>query len=272
MRFGEGPQTPVAPVAKHEPGRNVSVCSWCPHARVESPPRRVLCLRLSDLDIIAAGFNTPSLLLLNDGLDPPSFPEHITLVTGTNHAVRVRAADLNHDGFPDLVFAIDFDVLPSVQSLVLLHLGTDPPSFSTHLFGNGSDVKSIELADMDRDGDLDIIAAHWLDPDAIYFNDGAATPSFDQSYTFPHRPGITFSVHAADVDDDGDQDLIFGDQNGRNVIQYNLDGTGRSFQEFLLGPALVDARAIDTADLDHDGDLDILLADDNDSNIFLLQD
>ena len=108
----------------------------------------------------------------------------------------------------------------------------------------------ITTADIDNDGDLDMLLAS-DNEGHIYRNDGG-TFSFVQSFatTDGYMGGF------ADLDNDGDVDLVFaGDE-----ICYLNNGSG----VFSAGPAIPvtgisDPRAVGFADIDDDGDLDFAI-------------
>jgi len=110
----------------------------------------------------------------------------------------------------------------------------------------------VTTADIDRDGDLDMVLVDADDAGHLYRNDGDGTFSFVR--TFPRPDG--YMAGFADLDNDGDLDLVFaGDRKA-----YLNDGSGA----FVIGPAMPvsginDPRAIAFADIDNDGDLDFAL-------------
>jgi len=107
----------------------------------------------------------------------------------------------------------------------------------------------VTTADIDSDGDLDMILVDGDDEGHLYYNDGDGTFSFGRS--FSKIDG--YMAGLADLDNDGDLDLVFaGDKKC-----YLNDGSG----VFVNGPAVPvsginDPRAIAFADIDNDGDPD----------------
>ena len=67
--------------------------------------------------------------------------------------------------------------------------------------------KDLYAADMDSDGDLDIVSGSYNDNTiAWYENDGAANPSLQKQISNNAAGG--FAVFAADIDNDGDLDIV----------------------------------------------------------------
>jgi hypothetical protein len=67
---------------------------------------------------------------------------------------------------------------------------------------------SVHAADVDGDGDVDILSASWVDDTvAWYENDGASPPAFTPR-VIATAADEARSVYAADVDGDGDVDVL----------------------------------------------------------------
>ncbi len=93
---------------------------------------------------------------------------------------------------------------------------------------------SVFAADMDGDGDMDIVSASYNDDTiAWYKNDGAADPSWAATDISTSSGGAN-SVHAADMDGDGDMDII-------SVLLLVIPFLGMRMMELqtLLGPKTI---------------------------------
>ena len=83
------------------------------------------------------------------------------------------------------------------------------PSFTAADIATSADgAQSVFVADIDNDGDMDIVSASYED-DAIawYENDGAADPSFTAADINTGADAAYF-VFVADMDNDGDMDIV----------------------------------------------------------------
>jgi len=107
----------------------------------------------------------------------------------------------------------------------------------------------VTTADLDNDGDLDMVLVDANDVGHLYRNIGNGTFSFVRGFSKVDG----YMAGLADLDNDGDLDLVFaGDKKA-----YKNDGSG----VFSIGPAMPvsginDPRAIAFADIDNDGDID----------------
>ncbi|MYJ94653.1 MAG: hypothetical protein F4053_03395, partial [Proteobacteria bacterium] len=75
------------------------------------------------------------------------------------------------------------------------------------------------------------------------------------------------AVHAADLDGDGDADVLFASWLDDMIGWFDNQGGGRFSAKLTIATGVDGAEAIDTADLDRDGDLDVLSASSNDNTI-----
>jgi hypothetical protein len=165
----------------------------------------------------------------------------------------VDSMDVDGDGDEDLLSG-------SVNDSKLVwyeNLGLASGVFGPNQFINqaAAGVSALGLADLDGDGDLDVLSVSSLDEKvAVYENLGglafAAQRILDQESFQPRN------LVAADLDADGDADLaVIGDE---KLKLYRNNGSGN----FLLSTVfsgLDDARGIRAADLDGDGLSDLVV-------------
>ncbi len=145
----------------------------------------------------------------------------------------------------------------------------DPPQLITD---RHTQLRSIELEDHDRDGDLDLFVMRAI---GIYFYENTGTGTFnapieiDSSIRRPHM------VKSGDIDMDGDYDLLYtaGDFDNQHELGVMInDGS----ENFTIIPLLNNANGLndpyhaDLTDLDNDGDLDIVTANYQSSTFVIL--
>jgi len=118
---------------------------------------------------------------------------------------------------------------------------------------------SVYSADVDDDGDMDILGASWGDNDITWWENVGYYDTTWAKHTVDAEYDGAAWVHAADVDDDGDVDIL-GAANYDDSITWweNDDGTGTSWTEHIVSNACYGARYVGISDMDGDGDSDIL--------------
>ena len=139
--------------------------------------------------------------------------------------------------------------------------GTGDTWLASDISTSADGAISAYAADMDGDGDLDIVSASW-DDDTIawYENDGAANPSWAAADIATNADGAR-SVHAADMDGDGDLDIVSASYEDDTIAWYENDGAADpSWAAADIATNANGARWVHVADMDGDGDLDIVSA------------
>lgn len=129
-------------------------------------------------------------------------------------------------------------------------------------------VTTVELADLDGDGDLDTLAGTGTSGQIIWFeNDGDRQPSFPKVHTITGAATDARTATAVDLDGDGDLDVLAtaSAASGRVVWYRNEGGLAPSFTPVVMGvvsPGDLGARvnAAHGADLDGDTDMDVVVS------------
>ncbi|UCD95601.1 MAG: VCBS repeat-containing protein, partial [Candidatus Zixiibacteriota bacterium] len=172
--------------------------------------------------------------------------------------LSVFAADLDGDGDIDLATA-DGDSWgePGTTVSVLLNNGdgTYAP-FSS--YPTGSYPLSISGADLDGDGDMDLVTTNYFTMDvSILLNNGNGTFAAHTDYSISTSP---YSVVGADLDGDGDLDLATANAEAPfvSVLMNNGNGTFAANVNYSVNNFPI---SIVAGDLDGDGDLDLATAD-----------
>jgi hypothetical protein len=119
----------------------------------------------------------------------------------------------------------------------------------------------VTAADIDGDGDADAISGDLFgDKVAWYQNPSSATGAWTERSISTANDDVR-SVHAADMDKDGDQDVLaVGSANNRIAWYENTVGTGVSWTEHIISTQLDGAHSVVASDFDLDGDFDVAAA------------
>lgn len=174
----------------------------------------------------------------------------------------VAAGHLNADSFADLVVA-DRD-----SDLLRVFLSDGAGGFLAPVDVATEDApESVVAGDLNHDGIADVAVAN-SDSDtlSVYLGDGLGglgTPHIIPvgSYPFGAQP---HSIVLADVDKDGDPDLVCGNKESKNISAVMNDGAGNFGSLINVALATGPDYAV-TADLNADGKLDIIAAHFSDS-------
>ena len=200
----------------------------------------------------------------NDGDASGSFTEVTSAdILATMTETRgVTAFDMDKDGDLDL-FGVSGGNTPGVNEAYLNGLigGTGVEfDFTSHadVALNTADAKNgVTDVDYDNDGDIDILAANTTGEFVILQNDGTGT--FTQ--ILPSTLGINQSagtgITPADIDNDGDLDLLLTDQTQSSHL-FRREAGGN----YVLQQQFVNGWMGSFADLDNDGDLDLVFSGD----------
>ncbi|HEX7846939.1 MAG TPA: VCBS repeat-containing protein [Chitinophagaceae bacterium] len=124
------------------------------------------------------------------------------------------------------------------------------------LLNNSMDVVS---ADIDKDGDEDLIIASEFRQNLILINDGKGKFSNGTEGRLPRKNHDSEDIAVADFDKDGDLDIIFVSEDDRIHEYYLNDGKGffTDVSERLAFQST--ANSILEGDFDKDGDIDIII-------------
>jgi hypothetical protein len=148
---------------------------------------------------------------------------------------------------------ISASIKPSAKVVWLENNGSQ--QFISHAIETGGDYAySVAAADMDGDGDIDLLSAANDYTIAWHENDGQQ--NFTTHAILPANFYGRF-VKPADIDGDGDMDMIAALRDRTSWLE-NIGGT---FNEHVITTASAYERAsLDVADMDADGDLDLVTA------------
>lgn len=168
-------------------------------------------------------------------------------------AASVAIADINGDGFPDVVLPCRDEC----QSLIYFNDGKGnfvreqawgPPKSST---------RAIAVGDLDGSGHSSIAACHEKLGCFVYLNDGKG--NLAPGIQFQKQEALPYSMIAADLNHDGRAEIVVGYVDAPGIIYFN-DGTGKLYTPQPFGDGRGAIYGMAAGDLDGDGWLDIVVA------------
>lgn len=214
-----------------------------------------------DMDVVVAEYSLNGVTWYeNGGGSPPLWTKHV-IDTFASGPITVAVGDVDRDGDVD-VFSANFNdegiawyenrgTLPWTKRVI------------SNWFGG---PWAVATSDIDGDGDIDAIGGltnTGCGPPLVcagvewYENDGAGPPNFIIRQVSPGLVGAN-SVQAADLDRDGDVDIVSVDTASDRILWFDSDGARPpAWTQRILVTGVDDPWAVRITDLDRDGDLDV---------------
>ncbi len=214
------------------------------------------CLRIGDLDndgdldIVAAEEQGAALYWYENHGDGTPFTKH--LIANAVSAFEIRLADLNGDGNLDVIY---------MSSIGDNKLAWFPNEGSGNLgprqviSTGGSDTETLITGDLDGDGDQDIVRSALAIGMIWFVNDGSGNFVPD---TIPVA-GMGTAMDMVDLDGDGWQDLLVAKQLQHNLYWLRNQGGATSFQTVTIATLPDAIGSIHAEDVDGDGDPDVMI-------------
>lgn len=163
--------------------------------------------------------------------------------------------DFNGDGKKDFAY-----IGNATKLTVLLNTGNGNFGTPTEFLDSiTSYVTSFKNADMDGDGDLDLVIA-LLDGNIIWYENVNGQGNFTVKHVVASSLFGYIKLHIADLDGDGDNDISYVNDNGNKISWFeNTDGAGNFGQGKIVGAGTaIGPFALTTIDIDGDGLKDIV--------------
>jgi len=216
-----------------------------------------------DIDILAAAGNANTISWWeNDGTpDQNNWANEYVIDAAFNNANSVYAEDIDRDGFIDvLASAGNANTVSWWENDGNARQNNWANEWSVDTAFNGAN--SVFAADMDQDGDIDILGAAFNDNDVAWWeNDGDPRQN---NWTNQWNVDANFtganSIFAIDMDKDGDVDVLSTAGTDNDVSWWENNGSpdANGWTEYIIDDNFNGAESIFAKDLDFDGDIDVV--------------
>ncbi|TXD49042.1 FG-GAP-like repeat-containing protein [Polaribacter sp. IC073] len=222
-----------------------------------------------DMDLVSGGFRYQKISLhKNDGNANPSFTTTIIAEYGAPTKPRQAfASDIDNDGDMDII-TLNVNTGKTIIEIITLKNNGDGSSWEKNLYHYSgrvpADLKgipSIFMADIDNDGDVDlaVASANYAGKSyCMWFENISGTFLQENAHRIKYNSDYKNSISLADIDNDGDIDVIVASSNTNTISWYKNDGSADFSNQIDITTSATLAQAIYAADMDNDGDIDII--------------
>lgn len=179
-----------------------------------------------------------------------------TLSTAVNTPSSIDVVDLDGDG--------DLDILTTSSGVARVRWlesngDSSRPALTSHDIGFSGCSPSVIPVDLDGDGDLDLLTPAPCDRMVLWFENTGSDPLSFSFHSLARNVDRPCSAIPADLDGDGDQDVISVAYGEPGITWYENDGgMSPGFAPHTIDASSPIACGATAADLDADGNLDIV--------------
>jgi hypothetical protein len=218
-----------------------------------------------DQDVLAAAltFSDDPLMWFENVNGEGNFGPPNVVTNALANASAVMGADLDGDGDKDILAASTDDS----EKVTWYENQIGEGSADSDGFGNGATITTnaneawaIDAADLDGDGDQDVLSASNIDNKIAWYENLNGDGGFSTQKVITSDALSARAVYAADLDGDGDQDVLSASRSDDKIAWYSNDGGGAFSTQRVIASDADGALSVTAADLNGDGKLDVLSA------------
>ncbi len=194
----------------------------------------------------------------NDGVG--NFSNTTTVMSQPSSSIEsTGTVDIELDGDQDFLCIVG-------NSLAIIeNIGDSVYSTPVILPNEGANYKSVEFADIDYDGDIDLMVGRDSGGVIWYENDGLG--GFDSWQEYHFLSINSFKTISFDVDNDDDMDVVVYSPNYDRIMWFENNGLGEIIKEYSIVTGIDGLKGLISSDINGDGILDILTTTTTDDQI-----
>ncbi len=223
------------------------------------------------LDIIIANGNDMArqnlAVYYNDGNGSyPTTPDWTS--SDIDYHGHLSVGDIDKDGYNDVAVSVYLGqggFLDAGYAKVYFNNNGELESTPSWTSNDTFYTFSLKLGDIDNDGDLDLAIAcgesYYSNPEnnRIYLNNNG-TLSSNPDWT-SNSTGYFMDIDFADLDNDGDLDIVYAGGGQASVIYLNDNGSIQTTPYWQSSDSSNDSNSLMTGDIDNNGFVDIIITD-----------
>lgn len=216
------------------------------------------------MDVVGAAFGENLSWWESINEDGSQWTKH-TVFQDSQNVMSVVIADINGDQKLDMVSAS----LSSDSFVWWENTVGDGTVWAKHVIeSNFKGAWSVATADIDGDGDVDVVGAAAEANQVIVWENTAGDGSAWQKQILDSNFSGAYSVMAVDMDQDNDEDVLAAARYSHNISWWeNRNGNGSEWTKHVVESSFLSPASVYGADIDGDNDIDVLAATDENHNI-----
>ena len=192
-----------------------------------------------------------------------AFDEAQVVSTAFNYAVSIFPADLDGDNY------IDFLTVSQQNHKVAWFKNDAAGSFTLQpLISNDAQGAACVIAtDIDGDNDLDVVASSKNDNTIQWYENTDGNGGFSAANIITDDGEYPTVIISADIDNDGDPDIVAGKLLTNEIVWFENDGSGAFGTQNLITTEINGITSLFAADINSDNFIDIISSSKNDNKI-----
>ena len=210
----------------------------------------------SDQDLLVAFWDAETISWFENSDGAGNFGSAKTIASNVGKASDAIAVDIDSDGDMDVISASN----ETGKIAWYENLSVAGEFSEEHVITSDAEgVYSIYAADLDGDGDKDVLSASWSDAKIAWYENIDGEGEFGLQRVITDSATGGHSVIAADLDGDEDLDVAYAASEINQIAWCaNIDGKGTFGTPTVLSSSAKHAFSVFASDLDNDADIDLL--------------